>query len=172
MFKNLNINEIPEKYISRRFTRDLLPKEFLSSRYRYGQINDEFHKLSNEAIESVEFCVSKLHKNREQLSEYVEKLNKLKAEIVSNIPSSSTPTDKEEIIAELFGVKKPVEILIHPPTGIRNKGRGKKNATPAPAKRPRQFHTCKTCFEYVDDHDSRNCTKKNGKAKEVPPAEA
>lgn len=162
VFKSLNVHQIPEQYIMRRWARDALPKELLKSRHRYGQYTSEYDKLSREAISSVEFCVGRMRNQPQLLSTFVENIKKLKSDFIASLPSTSKENDKEERIATLLGVSIPPEVKIKPPLNIRNKGRPRGRRLVGPRekhveKRKRQYRLCKKCKEVVNDHDSRNC---------------
>ncbi|XP_071695304.1 uncharacterized protein [Rutidosis leptorrhynchoides] len=141
VLKNKNIEEIPEKYIMRRWRRDIIPPELRSRRNRYG--SDE-----------------------KMLKVVLEKLKLLKKEVEAQVPKPSKK--KDDIIGNMIGVSKPSTIEIqNPPVGnykgCANDKRlmsGKEKAIKESKKRK---FTCGKCGR--DDHNHRTCDKKK-KAKE------
>ncbi|PWA63072.1 FAR1 DNA binding domain, Zinc finger, SWIM-type, MULE transposase domain, FHY3/FAR1 family [Artemisia annua] len=54
VFKNSNVLKIPDQYILKRWTRDLIPADLRRQKARYGQENEEIEKLAIEASSLVE----------------------------------------------------------------------------------------------------------------------
>ncbi|PWA98803.1 hypothetical protein CTI12_AA008520 [Artemisia annua] len=49
---------VPDQYILKRWTRDLIPPDLRRQKARYGQANEEIEKLAIEASSLVESCVT------------------------------------------------------------------------------------------------------------------
>ncbi|PWA37770.1 hypothetical protein CTI12_AA576330 [Artemisia annua] len=58
VFKNCNVLKVPDQYILKRWTRDLIPPDLRRQKARYGQENEEIEKLAIEASSLVESCRS------------------------------------------------------------------------------------------------------------------
>ncbi|PWA41730.1 FAR1 DNA binding domain, Zinc finger, SWIM-type, MULE transposase domain, FHY3/FAR1 family [Artemisia annua] len=56
VFKNCNVLKVPDQYILKRWTRDLIPPDLRRQKARYGQENEEIEKLAIEASSLVESC--------------------------------------------------------------------------------------------------------------------
>ncbi|PWA81226.1 FAR1 DNA binding domain-containing protein [Artemisia annua] len=81
VFKNRDINVIPEQYILRRWTRDIIPPELRRKRNIYGEKNVEIERLTNEATSVVDECLFRLGDKVEKMGDFVEKLKKLRTEV-------------------------------------------------------------------------------------------
>ncbi|XP_071721418.1 uncharacterized protein [Rutidosis leptorrhynchoides] len=141
VLKNKNIEEIPEKYIMRRWRRDIIPPELRSRRNRYG--SDE-----------------------KMLKVVLEKLKLLKKEVEAQVPKPSKK--KDDIIGNMIGVSKPSTIEIqNPPVGnykgCANDKRLMSEKEKAIKESKKRKFTCGKCGR--DDHNQRTCDKKK-KAKE------
>ncbi|KAK1414617.1 hypothetical protein QVD17_30366 [Tagetes erecta] len=128
------VNQIPDKYISSRWRRGVLPKSVYNLEHRYGVDQSK------------------------------------------NIPQTVDSDDPvEDVIAELLGAPKEVEVTCSNPQGIRNKGCGRNRRLIGPGEKSILNHVktprlCKTCMKYVVGHDSHNCpTKSDGTDIDPPP---
>ncbi|XP_071740113.1 protein FAR1-RELATED SEQUENCE 5-like [Rutidosis leptorrhynchoides] len=165
-YKNKNIEEIPEKYIMRRWRRDIIPPELRSRRNRYGNENIVVQDSVNEITSVVYDCVELVGSDENMLKVILEKLKLLKKEVEAQVPKPSKKND--DIIGNMIGVSKPSTIEIqNPPVGnykgCANDKRlmsGKEKAIKESKKRKL---TCGKCGR--DDHNQRTCDKKK-KAKE------
>lgn len=172
VFKTNNTEEIPEQYVLRRWRRDILPRDLLNIRHRYGNTNDENDKLANYVLDDVQLCINRLKNDKEKMATFVKSIKQLKNDILKAVPEENEPQTKDEIIADLLGVTVPDEILIEPPTDIRNKGCGtggkrlvgpREKAEEVAAKKSKQPkpRVCQICFIITEPpHNSRTCTLK------------
>ncbi|GJT26506.1 FAR1-related sequence 9-like protein [Tanacetum coccineum] len=87
VFKNFKVSCIPDQYILRRWTKDLIPPDLRNKKNRYGEKNEAIEKLSMEASIILD-----------SFSDFVE---------------------------EFMGVKKPNQVKVRNPTGVKPKGREK-----------------------------------------------
>lgn len=67
VFKNCNVLKVPNQYILKRWTRDLIPPDLRRQKARYGQQNEEIEKLAIEASSLVDACVSLMIENQPKL---------------------------------------------------------------------------------------------------------
>nr|XP_043633725.1 protein FAR1-RELATED SEQUENCE 5-like [Erigeron canadensis] len=167
VLKAKNINKIPEQYITRRWRRDILPHHLLDSRHRYGYKNTEDEKKSSEALAKLELCLSRLRNDPQELSEFVQVLNKMTEDKLSKLPIPDPRKEKEETYKRLLGVIVPEEVDVDPPSGINNKGSGThigkrlKHPREAPVnKKRRVVRQCQWCKQVQDVHDQRTCPDK------------
>ncbi|XP_071688630.1 protein FAR1-RELATED SEQUENCE 5-like [Rutidosis leptorrhynchoides] len=150
---NKNIEEIPEKYIMRRWRRDIISPELRSRRNRYGNENIVVQDSVNEITSVVYDCVELVGSDENMLKVILEKLKLLKKEVEAQVPKPSKK--KDDIIGNMIGVSKP---------RCANDKRlmsGKEKAIKESKKRK---FTCGKCGR--DDHNQRTCDKKKKKAKE------
>nr|XP_043620317.1 protein FAR1-RELATED SEQUENCE 5-like [Erigeron canadensis] len=104
MFKANDIQEIPEKYILRRWRKDLIPPGMRTRRKRFGESSEECEKLANELHFNVENCVSILSKDIPKLFDFVKTVRELKDKIEDNVSTSRTKKTKE-VILDFLGVQ-------------------------------------------------------------------
>ncbi|XP_071739598.1 protein FAR1-RELATED SEQUENCE 6-like [Rutidosis leptorrhynchoides] len=153
---NENIEEIPEKYIMRRWRRDIIPPELRSRRNRYGNENIVVQDSVNEITSVVYDCVELVGSDEKMLKVVLEKLKLLKKEVEAQVPKPLKK--KDDIIGNMIGVSKPSTIEIqNPPVGnykgcVNDKRlmSGKEKAIKESKKRK---FTCGKCGR--DDHNQR-----------------
>ncbi|XP_022032688.1 protein FAR1-RELATED SEQUENCE 5-like [Helianthus annuus] len=168
VYKNMNIEQIPELYQVTRWMIDALPSNVFSIENRYGVAVDELTKLRQDATASFEACVNRLWRDMERLSEFADEMKNLKNKIYEEVPIQPAYNSKEVVMANLAGVvSSSKEVTLTAPQGIRNKGSGTKHRLIGPgekamekSKKKKTTRFCNTCLMYVDDHDSRNCPDK------------
>ncbi|GJT62101.1 zinc finger, SWIM-type containing protein [Tanacetum coccineum] len=145
VLKNCNIEVIPERYILRRWRRDLIPHALRRNTNRYGEKDEAIEKLTNEANFMVDECLFLLRKDEEQLKTFVEKLENIKKEIHVKVPNP--PSQKAgDVIEDIYAIKKPKQNLVNNPQKASNKGgrrgerrkSGREIAMKAKAKRARK----------------------------------
>nr|XP_043625530.1 protein FAR-RED IMPAIRED RESPONSE 1-like [Erigeron canadensis] len=170
MFKAKDIEEIPEKYILRRWRKDLVPPGMRTRRRRYGESSEECEKLANELHFIVENCISMLSKDEAKLSVLVEKVRELKDEIEDNVSNSRTKKTKE-VILDFLGVEQPETREVENPAVISYKGshsdtRLKSSKEIAMEEYVKPKRKCANCGMMMN-HDKRNCEKKKLKAEKA-----
>ncbi|KAJ9543978.1 hypothetical protein OSB04_023685 [Centaurea solstitialis] len=161
---NEDFEEIPERYISRRWRRDIISFNLSQTANRRGDSDGELARLCYDAQSSLDYMLMNLKNDKQKLIEFVKKIQSMKDEIDEVIPYQTRLQKKNEIIRSFVGIDKPVEVTVHPPTGIRNKGCGRGNrligaGEKAAKKNERNKRKCRHCEEMVN-HDSRNCPLK------------
>ncbi|GJS18790.1 FAR1-related sequence 5-like protein [Tanacetum coccineum] len=161
VLKNCNIEVIPERYILRRWRRDLIPPALRRNTNRYGEKDEAIEKLTNEANYVVDECLFLLRKDEEQLKQFVEKLENIKKEIQVKLPNP--PSQKTgDVIEDIYAIKKPNQNLVNNPQKASNKGgrrgerrkSGREIAMKAKAKRARK---CGYCAEITNKHTKTTC---------------
>ncbi|GJZ27324.1 FAR1-related sequence 5-like protein [Tanacetum coccineum] len=78
VLKNRDIEVIPEKYILRRWRRDIIPPALRRNKNRYGEKNETIEKLTNKANDE---CLFLLSKDEGMLATFVEQLKTIKQEV-------------------------------------------------------------------------------------------
>nr|XP_043614768.1 protein FAR-RED ELONGATED HYPOCOTYL 3-like [Erigeron canadensis] len=167
MFKANGIDQIPEKYIIRRWRKDLIPPGMRTRRTRYGESNEEFERLTNEAHYIVENCMTLLGNDEAMLSAFDDKVRSLKREIEDGFTNAGIK-NKDKIIESFLGVTKPAERKIENPEIEGFKGCGsrlKSSKEIAVEQSMKHKRKCASCGR-MTFHDKRNCAKKTKEEEE------
>lgn len=116
-------------------------------------------------------CIDRLRCNTSNLEELDLQIKAIKDKIFEEFPLEPTYS-KEVVIEELLSHKKPTEILITAPKGIRNKGSRKTKRPIGPSEKAKKKskkkgkkksrRKCNFCNKRVRLHDKRNCPLKLG----------
>nr|GEU92488.1 protein FAR1-related sequence 5 [Tanacetum cinerariifolium] len=115
---------IPQQYISRRWTKNLIHAALRNKRNRYGEKNVVVENFANEATLIVDYCVHLLSKDEIMLGAFVEKLKSLKKDVEADCPNPPLK-NKTDNLEQLVGVLKPPVIEVNNPTIGSTKGRKK-----------------------------------------------
>nr|GEX41639.1 protein FAR1-related sequence 5 [Tanacetum cinerariifolium] len=86
---NANVEMIPQQYILRRWTKNLIHAALRNKRNRYGEKNVVVENFANEETLIVDHYVHLLSKDEPRLGAFVEKLKSLKKEVEADLPKSS-----------------------------------------------------------------------------------
>ncbi|GJS73907.1 FAR1 DNA binding domain, zinc finger, SWIM-type, MULE transposase domain containing protein [Tanacetum coccineum] len=124
VFKNFKVSCIPDQYILRHWTKDLIPPDLRNKKNRYGEKNEAIEKLALEASIILDSCVHMLRNNEPKLSVFVNKMKAIKSELEAELPIVPTHT-VSDFVQEFMGVKKPDKVKVKNPTCVRPKGREK-----------------------------------------------
>nr|XP_043616187.1 protein FAR1-RELATED SEQUENCE 5-like [Erigeron canadensis] len=177
-FQSLHVQQIPEKYILRRWKKDLIPPGMRTRRYiGEGASSEECERMGNELHFMVDVCVDILQKDEEKLSHFVEKVRALKDEIEA-AHSNSRSNDHDEAIERFLGVTKPSNNDVQNPPVLPYKGCGKDSRFKSLNEKVTEKYLkpkrkCRKCGTLTSDHDARNCEKKKAeKAKAEAVAQA
>ncbi|KAK9071997.1 hypothetical protein SSX86_008428 [Deinandra increscens subsp. villosa] len=166
VFQVNHVHEIPSLYISKRWTRNVLPREVYAVEKRYGVDNSPISVLRKELMELMFGFVDDLRSDEVGMGVLAERLRGLRREVLGDgVGCLVLGNSEAEVVEELVGQSMNVDVEVGNPIGVRTKGCGRKRritgpgekASKKPPKAPRQ---CKTCMLYVTDHDSRNCKMK------------
>ncbi|GJU91457.1 protein FAR1-related sequence 5 [Tanacetum coccineum] len=95
VFKNANVEMIPQQYILRRWTKNLIPAGLRNIRNRYGEKNVVVENYANEATSIVDHCVHLLSKDEPRLGAFVEKLKSLKKEVEADYNYDNESSDND-----------------------------------------------------------------------------
>ncbi|GJT27850.1 protein FAR1-related sequence 5, partial [Tanacetum coccineum] len=161
VFKNANVEMIPQQYILRRWTKNLIPAALRNKRNRYGEKNVVVENYANEATSIVDHCVHLLSKDEPRLGAFVEKLKSLKKEVEADCPNPPSK-NKTDNLEQLVGVPKPSVVDVNNPTVGSTKGRkklrikgGKEKAI---EKSLKGRNSCSLCGG--TDHNKRTCPRR------------
>ncbi|GJW76243.1 RNA-directed DNA polymerase, eukaryota [Tanacetum coccineum] len=97
------------------------PKE---QKNRYGEKNEAIEKLSMEASIILDSCVHMLRNNEPKLSVFVSQMKEIKSKLEAELPIVPNRT-VSDFVEEFMGVKKPNQVKVRNPTGVKPKGREK-----------------------------------------------
>ncbi|KAD6795856.1 hypothetical protein E3N88_06752 [Mikania micrantha] len=165
VFRILQIREIPDRYVSKRWRREVLPSRVYSISNRLSVDTSELASLRNEVMDCVNICVDRLCTRVDDLSCFAEKMKEIKKEVLSDYPVLSAGKRRAAAIENLVGRLDESDNALMPPPGIRNKGCGTNRRLVGPGelsvekakKTPRLCRSCKK----ISYHDSRNCKAKD-----------
>nr|GEZ40460.1 protein FAR1-related sequence 5 [Tanacetum cinerariifolium] len=143
VFKNANVEMIPQQYILRRWTKNLIPVALRNKRNIYGEKNVVVENFVNEATSIVDHCVHLLSKDEPRLGAFVEKLKSLKKDVEADCPNPPSK-NKTDNLEQLVGVPKPPVVEVNNPTVGSTKGQKKLRI-----KRGKEKVIEKTCQEEV-----------------------
>ncbi|GJY01866.1 protein FAR1-related sequence 5 [Tanacetum coccineum] len=161
VFKNANVEIIPQQYILRRWTKNLIPAALRNKRNRYGEKNVVVENYANEATLIVDHCVHLLSKDEPRLGSFIEKLKSLKKEVEVDCPNPPS-NNKTDNLEQLVGVPKPAAVDVNNPVVGSTKGRkklrikgGKEKAI---EKGLKGRNSCSMCGG--TDHNKRTCPRR------------
>ncbi|KAD4585567.1 hypothetical protein E3N88_23168 [Mikania micrantha] len=120
----LQIREIPDRYVSKRWRREVLPNCVYSISNRLSVDTSELAALRNEVMDCVNVCVDRLCTRVDDLSCFAEKMKEIKKEVLSDYPVLSAGKRRAAAIVDLVGRLDESDNALMPPQGIRNKGCG------------------------------------------------
>ncbi|PWA34659.1 FAR1 DNA binding domain, Zinc finger, SWIM-type, MULE transposase domain, FHY3/FAR1 family [Artemisia annua] len=175
VFKNRDINVIPEQYILRRWTRDIIPPELRRKRNRYRGKNVEVERLTNKATSVVDECLFMLGDNVEKMGDFVEKLKMLKTQVEAEVPNHPS-IETGDVIGEHYAISKPNEKTVNNPTKVGIKGniiekernkRRKSEKEKALGDKKKQKKKCGFCGDKTNLHTKTTCPK-NPNARRKP----
>jgi hypothetical protein len=168
VLRNFQIEEIPKKYILRRWMKNIIPPELRSRRNRYGDENIPVIKLLNEATSVIEDCLQQIGPDERKLQDFVEKLKALKIDV--EVGNPKTPTkNKNDVISSITGYSKPDKNDIQNPPVLKYKGcasdyRFKSGKEIGIEQSNKRKVVCSKCGG--NNHNSRTCEKQSKKQKE------
>ncbi|GJW77701.1 retrovirus-related pol polyprotein from transposon TNT 1-94 [Tanacetum coccineum] len=121
VLKNRDIDVIPEKYILRRWRRDIIPPTLRRNTNRYGEKNETVKKLTNEATSVLDKCLFLLSKKEDKLAKFVEQLKTIKKEVEAQMPKP--PSQKmKDVIEDFYADEKLKQNQVNNPQRAINKG--------------------------------------------------
>ena len=164
LMKWYGVEDIPEKYLLRRWRKDLIPLAKLRRTFRYGDMDEGIDTMAIDLFASADHALKLLHTHKAKLALFITSMKDLVNSFTSSC-SLETTTDKNAEIDALLGVSTPDEVVINNPGDIINKGTSKRTRLKsaqelgATKKQTRHPRTCGCCGEKVF-HDARTCPQK------------
>ncbi|GJT78791.1 protein FAR1-related sequence 5 [Tanacetum coccineum] len=160
VFKNANVEMIPQQYILRRWTKTLIPAGLRNKRNRYSKKNVVVENYANEATSIIDHCVHLLSKDEPRLGSFVEKLKSQKKEVEADCPNPSSK-NKTDNLEQLVRVPKPPVVDVNNPIVGSTKGqkklRIKGGKEKAIEKSLKDRNSCSLCGGI--DHNKRTCPR-------------
>ncbi|KAL3650030.1 hypothetical protein CASFOL_006433 [Castilleja foliolosa] len=162
LFKDLNVNAIPEEYIHNRWTKIATLKASLDLGMDANMINAarDDSKLALSRIYSVFYSsIGLIEGNPEKMNSYLESITELRDSIAAQDSSSTHVSAKRKLFQNHFRCDVPENQTIFPPAPVKNKGSGRrikssKELAIEGSKKP--LRLCRKCNQKTN-HDSRNC---------------
>ncbi|CAI9267961.1 unnamed protein product [Lactuca saligna] len=160
ILKIYDIQEIPSRYILKRWRRDIIPTTVLKRTFRYSDSSGNVEKVAYKAFSMLDQCLSSLSNDGKKLEEFMQKLEVFMTDIGEQ-GSDKLPVTKEAHIDKLYGATTNPEVVdVENPPMVKNKGSGtgkrlKSALEKATIQGNKQSRSCKTCG--VKGHNSRKC---------------
>ncbi|XP_052627140.1 protein FAR1-RELATED SEQUENCE 5-like [Lactuca sativa] len=124
ILKIYDIQEIPSRYILKRWRRDIIPTTVLKRTFRYGDSSGNVEKVAYKAFSMLDQCLSSLSNDDKKLEEFMQKLEVFMTGIGEQ-GSGKLPVTKEAHIDKLYGTTTNPEIVdVENPPMVKNKGSG------------------------------------------------
>ncbi|GJX82541.1 FAR1-related sequence 5-like protein, partial [Tanacetum coccineum] len=164
VLKGNGLEVIPDKYILKRWTRDLLPPHIRRKKQMFGFEGGRYMECSATVYSAVEYCLNLLAKDEGKLIEFVENVKRLKTEVEEANPNAKQ-LSKIEMFNLVLRVEKPEVNTVKNPKPCGNKGnasggqRKKSEIEKLREHMKKHMRLCKKCEKYRR-HDSRNYPKK------------
>ncbi|XP_052623314.1 protein FAR1-RELATED SEQUENCE 9-like [Lactuca sativa] len=168
ILKIYDIQEIPSRYILKRWRRDIIPTTVLKRTFRYSDSSGNVEKVAYKAFSMLDQCLSSLSNDDKKLEEFMQKLEVFMTDIGEQ-GSDKVPVTKEDHIDKLYGATTNPEVVdVENPPMVKNKGSGtgkrlKSALEKATIQGNKQSRSCKTCG--VKGHNSRKCLTLLNKSK-------
>nr|KAJ0219584.1 hypothetical protein LSAT_V11C300142720 [Lactuca sativa] len=160
ILKIYDIQEIPSRYILKRWKRDIIPTTVLKRTFRYGDSSGNVEKVEYKAFSMLDQCLSSLSNDDKKLEEFMQKLEVFMTDIGEQ-GSDKLPVTKEAHIDKLYGATMNPEVVdVENPPMVKNKGSGTEKHLESALEKAtiqgnKQSRSCKTCG--VKGHNSRKC---------------
>ncbi|GKD07726.1 FAR1-related sequence 5-like protein, partial [Tanacetum coccineum] len=88
VLKGNGVEVIPDKYILKRWTRDILPPHIRRKKQMFGFEGGRYMECSTTVYSAIKSCLNLLAKNEEKLVEFVENIKRLKTEVEERNPNA------------------------------------------------------------------------------------
>ncbi|GJT20601.1 FAR1-related sequence 5-like protein [Tanacetum coccineum] len=123
VFHIYGIVKIPDLYLNRRWTKNVLPAHLLDKRHRYGPCIEETDTLASQVHQTIEDCISFVRNDTDKLSELLSTVKELKKKLEDETQTPNVDPNKEALYADMLGVTVPDKVVIKTPRSIfRSKG--------------------------------------------------
>ncbi|KAL4559416.1 hypothetical protein LXL04_031554 [Taraxacum kok-saghyz] len=156
---NKDIKEIPERYVLRRWRKDVLSANYNLTRDQFDDRDIEVTKLVSEAYYNFESCLDLVRDDKEKLAAFVHKTTSMLKDAKSD-SSGSVSNKNSDVVERFIGVPIPDKVDIQVPNVQNNKGCGKKRlvgaAENAILKAQKKTRICSGCGKR-EPHNLRTC---------------
>jgi hypothetical protein len=121
----------------------------------------------NEILEIVTGFVDKFRNDTDSLSLFANHVKQIGCQLPSTVSTAEAVNNGDQsAVEELIHQSIDMEVDINNPDVVRYKGCGRNRRIVSSSekhvqKRPKAPRQCRTCMNWVTDHDSRNCKKKS-----------
>ncbi|XP_076930207.1 protein FAR1-RELATED SEQUENCE 5-like [Bidens hawaiensis] len=163
VFQYNQIVEIPTKYLLARWMRNTFPDRVHDIANKCSADDDAESVIRRNIFDTLTECVDRLRHKTENLNDILARVKDIRDRLFTEFPTEPSCNSKRAIISELIGQLDTVDVLIKPPTGIKNKGSGTKRQVGVVEqlfeRRNKNPRLCGKCNKYVFDHDARNIEK-------------
>ncbi|GJR11912.1 FAR1 DNA binding domain-containing protein [Tanacetum coccineum] len=123
VFHIYGIVKIPDAYLNRRWTKNVLPSHLLDKRHRYGPCIEETNTLASQIHQTIEDCISLFKNDSDKLSKLLSTVKEMKKKLEDETQTPNVELNKEALYADLLGVTVPGKVVIKTPRSIfRSKG--------------------------------------------------
>nr|GEZ82614.1 FAR1 DNA binding domain-containing protein [Tanacetum cinerariifolium] len=118
--------KIPDVYLNRRWTKNVLPTHLLDKRHRYGPSIEETDTLASQLHHTIEECISLFRNETDKLSELLSTIQDLKKKLKTEMQIPRVDLNKDDLYSDLLDVTVPDKVVIKTPKSIfRSRGMGK-----------------------------------------------
>ena len=167
IMKTRFMKTIPEKYLLRRFKKDIIRAEELKRCYVIGDMSGNSDKLIQDAYAVISDCISIIAHDADAMKSFIKSQKEIRKKIVEKPPEKDTRSRAEKF-ARTLGVPTTLSNDIRNPENVKNKGRvsGKRMRSEREVAFSRSSKGSKTCsyckkkVEPNEKHDRRTCPQK------------
>ncbi|GER49602.1 FAR1-related protein, partial [Striga asiatica] len=164
VFKDLNLQSIPEKYLVPRWTKYASLKPIFEV---HGQIIDqcamieERKSIMNQLFSEFYSCIGFVEGNNDFMTSLLHSLKNQRLIFTSGVDQSSATSSKKKLFEDYYGGSVPQKVQVLPPLPVKMKGSGsrlksRKEKTIEKSNKP--LRRCSKCRQKTN-HDARNCVK-------------
>ncbi|GJR42656.1 FAR1-related sequence 5-like protein [Tanacetum coccineum] len=123
VFRIYGIYKIPDVYLNRRWTKNVLPVHLLDKRHRYGPCIEETYTLASQVHQTIEECIGLFRNDTDKLSELLSTVQDLKKKLENEMQTPHVEPNKDVLYSDLLDVTVPDKVVIKTPKSIfRSKG--------------------------------------------------
>lgn len=156
-----DVCEIPERYILRRWRKDVISSRYHLIMHGCDELDGEFAKQISLIYSSIGKCLDFVRDDKEKMSLLVDKIQVILKEFEVVSSKKIEMMTKTDLVTKVMGVSIPENVIVQVPTVQRNKGCGTKKRIPSQFENVSQnskrgSRICSGCNLYVP-HNYRTC---------------
>nr|GEX78011.1 hypothetical protein [Tanacetum cinerariifolium] len=118
VFRIYGIHKIPNVYLNRRWTKNVLPTHLLAKRHRYGPCIEETDTLASQVHHTIEECIGLFRNDTDKLSELLSTIQDLKKKLENEMQMPHVELNKDDLYSDLLDVTIPDKVVIKTPKSI------------------------------------------------------